>query len=161
MFRPMRRFRQALSEEETRSILQNGSYGVLAVAGDGGYPYAVPLNYVYADGKIYIHCARTGHKLDAIAASDKASFCVVEKSDVWAEKLTTLFRSAIVFGRARLVTDDTEKRQSALKLAEKYSSCLSLERREQEVEREWDALAVIALTPEHISGKQAIELLKK
>ena len=119
----------------------------------------MPLNYVYTDGQIYIHCARSGHKLDALAKSDKASFCVVEKSDVLPEKLATLYRSVIVFGRARLVTDDDEKRRGALALAEKYAPGLPPERREAEVDREWNALAVIALTPEHMTGKQAAGLV--
>ena len=44
MFRELRRGRQALPEAESLAILERGSHGVLAVLGDGGYPYAVPLN---------------------------------------------------------------------------------------------------------------------
>ena len=66
MFRKMRRFKQQLSEEECLEILKTAKRGVLAVLGDEGYPYAVPLDFVYEDGKIYFHCAKEGHKLDAI-----------------------------------------------------------------------------------------------
>ena len=61
MLREMRRKRQQLSREESIAVLERGTAGVLAVAGTEGYPYAVPLSYVYADGKLYFHSARTGH----------------------------------------------------------------------------------------------------
>ncbi len=82
MFREMRRSRQALPQEECTSILDRGTHGVLALAGDDDYPYAVPISYVYADGKLFFHCAKTGHKLDAIARCAKASFCVVDQDQV-------------------------------------------------------------------------------
>ena len=72
MFRPMRRGKQLLPPEESIQILEQGTSGVLAVAGDAGYPYAVPLSYVYMDGKLYFHCAKSGHKLDAIRRNSKA-----------------------------------------------------------------------------------------
>lgn len=82
MFREMRRSRQALPQEEVVAILDRGTHGVLALAGDEGYPYALPISYVYADGKLYFHCARSGHKLDAISRCPKASFCVVDQDQV-------------------------------------------------------------------------------
>ena len=66
MFPAMRRKKQLLSQEETAAVLARGSSGVLALAGENGYPYAVPLSYVYDGGRLYFHCARSGHKLDAI-----------------------------------------------------------------------------------------------
>ena len=101
MFREMRRKKQVLSKEECELVLERGTSGVLAVLGEGGYPYAVPLSYVYADGKIVFHCAKQGHKLDAIAKNDKVSFCVVDLDDIQPERYTTYFRSVIAFGRAR------------------------------------------------------------
>ena len=98
-FREMRRKRQQLSEEESIGILQKATSGTLALLGDGGYPYAVPISYVYHERKLYFHSALAGHKVDAIRKCDKASFCVIEKDDVQPEKYTTFFRSVIAFGR--------------------------------------------------------------
>ena len=78
MFPEMRRKRQQLSREEAEAVLTRGTSGVLAVAGADGYPYAVPLSYVYQNGKLWFHCAKSGHKLDAIRREDKASFCVID-----------------------------------------------------------------------------------
>ena len=57
MFRPMRRFKQALPEEECRKVLEEEKRGTLALAGDEGYPYALPINYYYhrETGRIYFH----------------------------------------------------------------------------------------------------------
>ena len=70
-FREMRRKRQQLSEEESIAILQKATAGTLALLGDNDYPYAVPISYVYADGRLYFHSALSGHKVDAIRKCDK------------------------------------------------------------------------------------------
>ena len=61
-FRAMRRKRQQLSEEESISILRKSTSGTLTLLGDNDYPYAVPISYVYADGRLYFHSALSGHK---------------------------------------------------------------------------------------------------
>ena len=109
MFREMRRKRQALSASEVAEILHRGTSGVLALLGDEEYPYAVPLSYVYDEGKLYFHSATSGHKIDAAERSAKASFCVIDQDSIRPEKYTT-FRSVIVFGRIRVITD--EKKES-------------------------------------------------
>ena len=98
MFPKMRRSKQALSPEEMESILLGGTSGVLALQGEGGYPYAVPLSYVYTGGRFYFHCARAGHKIDAVRHSPKASFCVIGQDQVVPEEYTTYYRSVIAFG---------------------------------------------------------------
>ena len=75
----MRRSKQALPEEECLRILACGYRGFLSVIGDGGYPYTVPINFVFEDGKLYFHCAKEGHKLDALRACDKACFTVLDE----------------------------------------------------------------------------------
>jgi nitroimidazol reductase NimA-like FMN-containing flavoprotein (pyridoxamine 5'-phosphate oxidase superfamily) len=159
MFREMRRKKQVLSKEECELVLERGTSGVLAVLGEGGYPYAVPLSYVYTDGKIVFHCAKQGHKLDAIAKNDKVSFCVVDLDDIQPERYTTYFRSVIAFGRAR-VLEEEEKRVAIEALAAKYTPD-DPEGRKQEIEREYRALCVVAIEIDHLSGKEAIELVRK
>lgn len=159
MFRGMRRKKQLLPEEETVAILRAGTSGVLAVHGDDGYPYAVPLSYAYEDGKLYFHAAVAGHKLDALGRSDKASFCVIAADDVVPEKFTTFYRSAVAFGRARVVTDDAEKRRGLLCLSEKYSPD-HLDAAAAEIDGDWKRVCVIELVIEHLTGKAAIELVK-
>ena len=113
----MRRKKQALSKEECAAVLNRGTSGVLALAGDNDYPYAVPISYVYDEGKIYFHCAKSGHKLDAVNRKAKVSFCVIDQDQIVPEEYTSYFRSVIVFGTMRILTDDSEKRYAIDKLA--------------------------------------------
>jgi nitroimidazol reductase NimA-like FMN-containing flavoprotein (pyridoxamine 5'-phosphate oxidase superfamily) len=110
MFREMRRKKQLLSESETIEILQSCTSGVLAVTGDNDYPYAVPLSFAYKDGKLFFHFAKAGHKIDGIEKNNKVSFCVIKTDDVIQKTFTTHFLSAIVFGKARILTEDSEKK---------------------------------------------------
>lgn len=158
MFREMRRIRQQLSEAETREVLERCTCGTLAVLGDGGYPYAVPLSYVYHDGRLYFHCARAGHKLDAVRACDKASFCVIDRDEILPEKFTTKYRSAIAFGRVREVTDPAEIEGVMRRLAGKYSPNEGEDAFQNEM-RSSGALCVLTLEIEHLTGKQGKELL--
>lgn len=159
MFREMRRKKQLLSHEEAVAILEKGSSGVLAVSGDDGYPYAVPLSYLYKDNVIYFHCAKEGHKIDAIKKEPKVSFCVIDQDQVVPEEYTTYFRSVIAFGKAHVIEDDKEKMQAIRVLAEKYSP--GRDDKEQAIAREYNALCMIRIDIEHMTGKEAIELKKK
>ena len=108
-FRPMRRSRQLLTPEQAWALLEKGSYGVLAVQGDGGWPYAVPMNYTVMGTQIYLHCARAGYKLDAIARDDRVCFTVVTQAQVIPAHITTLYESVVVLGRAQVVTAEEER----------------------------------------------------
>ena len=144
MFRELRRKKQALSKENCAAVLNRGTSGVLALVGDDDYPYAVPISYVYDGEKLYFHCAKSGHKLDAIRRNPKASFCVIDQDQIVPEEYTTYFRSVIVFGKIRILKDDGEKRSAIEKLALKYAPDNTME-----------------MVPEYISGKEAIELIKR
>lgn len=159
MFRKLRRDEQSLSEAECIDILEKREEGVFAVIGDGGYPYTVPINYLYKDGKIYFHSAIEGHKIDAINRNDKVSFCVIDKRDIIPEELDTLFRSVVVFGRAKVIEDIDEKREAARLLGLKYYP--NEERVMRSVNNYMDSLVMIELTIEHISGKESLKLKEK
>ena len=142
-FREMRRKRQQLAEEESIAILEKATTGTLALLGDNDYPYAVPISYVYHDGKLYFHSALTGHKVDAIRKCDKASFCVIEKDDVQPEKYTTFFRSVIAFG-----------------LGNRYNPNQD-EALQKEIESGLSRMLAIRFEIEHLTGKEAIELVRQ
>lgn len=161
MFREMRRSRQALSGEEIEAILRRGTSGVLALSGDDGYPYAVPLSYVYDEGRLYFHCAKVGHKLDSIRRSGKASFCVVDQDRVVAAEYTTHFRSVIAFGQIRIMEDEREMRTAIEKLAVRFAPDDTATGRERAIGHAWDALCMLEMRIEHMTGKEAIELVRQ
>ena len=161
MFREMRRKKQLLSEEESIKILNEATAGVLAVSGDDGYPYAVPMSYVYYDGKIIFHGAKAGHRFDSVKKEPKCSFCVTAQDEIHPELYTTFFKSVIVFGKIRIVEDESEIRRYTEILAEKYNPTATAEFRDAEIDRFFNALCIYELTAEHITGKQCIELVKQ
>lgn len=158
-FREMRRKRQQLSEEESISILRKSTAGTLALLGDNDYPYAVPISYVYANGCLYFHSALNGHKVDAIRKCDKASFCVIEQDEVHPEKYTTFFRSVIVFGRIHIIEDEAEKLETARIFGNRYNPNQE-EALQKELEKGLSRMLMIRLDTEHLTGKEAIELVK-
>ena len=159
MTRAMRRFKQQLSVEEVERILRNGKYCVMAVSGDDGYPYAVPVNYVYVyDGTaIFIHSAAQGHKIDALIRNPKCSLCMVDKDDVIPEEFTSYFRSVIVFGKAHFVETTDEKIAALRLLGDKYSPGIDPE---AEIARFIKTVSILRIDIESASGKEAIELTK-
>lgn len=161
VFREMRRKKQVLSQKEVEDILHKGTSGVLALLGDNDYPYAVPISYVYDGGKIYFHSAKSGHKIDAIQRTAKASFCVIDEDLVLPEEYTTYFRSVIAFGRIRIIEDDSEKRAAIEKLAIKYAPEDITANRDDAISREWKPLCMLEMTIDHVTGKEAIELVKE
>ena len=156
-FRPMRRNRQQLSKDECECILDRCTSGVLALTGDGGYPYAVPLSYVYADGAIIFHSAVQGHKVDAIRRDNRCSFCVIEQDDIRPAEFTTYFRSVIAFGRIRVLEDADEKVHALRQLGRRYSPN-DEPGLQHEIDKSLDRVLLLRLDIEHLSGKQAIEL---
>lgn len=159
-FRQMRRKRQQLTQEESIAILQKATAGTLALLGDDGYPYAVPISYVYNEGKIYFHSALNGHKVDAIRKYDKASFCVIEQDDVQPEKYTTFFRSVIAFGRIHIIEDEKEKLEIVRMLGNRYNPNQD-DALQKEIESGLSRLLAIRFDIEHLTGKEAIELVKR
>lgn len=109
-----------LSDAESLSVLKHCTHGVLALSDQEGFPYAVPMSYVYFNNAIYFHCAMTGHKMDLLGANPHASFCVVDRDIIMPETFTTHFRSVIAFGNISCITDRMEKERILYILGEKY-----------------------------------------
>ena len=140
-------------------VLKTAPFATLAMADDGGRPYCVPVNTVLHDGVLYFHCAGAGHKLDSILKDDKVSFCVIDQDQVVGEEYTTYFRSVIAFGRAR-VLEGAEKLRPLVELCEKYYPG-HLEQTRQKAEHALKNVSIVEVTIEHMTGKTAMELVKK
>ena len=156
----MRRKRQQLSEAESVGILQKTTSGTLALLGDNGYPYAVPISYVYHGGKLYFHSALSGHKVDAIRGCDKASFCVIDQDEIHPKKYTTYYRSVIAFSRIHIIEDENEKMTTARLLGNRYNPNDD-ESLKKEIENGLSRMLMIRFDIEHLTGKEAIELVKQ
>ena len=193
MFREMRRKAQQISTEECMEVLLHAKTGVLGLHGEDGFPYTVPLNFVYTPpgienetassgngsaetgnaaasaasgsagaplGTIGFHCAKTGHKIDAIRADNRVSFTVIDRDEVMPKERTTIYRSVIVFGRAEFVEGDENLRRAANAVGAKYSSGyedLYMAETEDTIRRK--TLCCVEITIDHMTGKIGKELL--
>ena len=153
MFREMRRFKQQISDEECIRILEEQPRGVLSMLGDDGYPYGIPLDHWYSedDNKLYFHCAKTGHKLDAVASCDKVSYCVMDegyrKDGEWALNII----SVVIFGRMHIVEDEDKKREICTNLVRKFTD--DEEYLQKELTYAFPRVCCLELTIEHMTGK--------
>ena len=149
----MRRFKQQIEQEACDDILKREKRGVLSLVGDHGYPYGVPVNFYYDQdsGRIFIHSAREGHKIDAISRHDKASFCVYDqgfrRDGEWALNI----RSVIVFGRVEFVEDRETVYRLSAQLSRKFTD--DEDYISGEIARSGPGTLMFALVPEHITGK--------
>jgi len=155
MFRPMRRIKQQLGEDESWDVLRNAKRGVLSVIGDEGWPYGMHLNPYCEDGKIYFHGAKAGHKIDALHRDARASFTVIDEGVKDENGWAYTFRSVVVFGRVEFV-DDQEK---ALEICRRLTRRFTTDEKyiEGEIKNFGAYVQVFALVPEHITGKRVHE----
>ena len=153
MFRKMRRFKQQITDAECIEILKNTKRGVLSLLGEDGYPYGIPIDHWYCeeDGRIYFHGAKEGHKIDAIKACDKASYCVHDegyrKEGEWALNI----KSVVTFGRIRLVEDEDTARKICTELVRKFTD--DQDYLEKELQNAFPRVQCLELIPEHMTGK--------
>ena len=162
MLRKMRRINQQLSKEECEAILRETTSGVLAVYGDDGYPYAVPVSHVYRDGVIAFHSAKVGHKIDAIRSNEKVSFCVIAQDEVMPVERTTAYISVIAFGRARIVEDEPGLRRICEWIGEKFCPG-HMDGAYQETDEVIAAnrMYCVEIKVEHLTGKCGNQVLKR
>lgn len=155
----MRRFKQLLNEQATKEILNNATNGVLSLVDSDGEPYGVPISYAYdGDRCIYFHSAVKGHKIECIEADSRCSFCVVGQDAIMPDEFTTYFRSVIVKGSVHAVTARDEMMKGLLLMCEKYSPGINPD---AEISKCIGHVAVLRLDIESMSGKEAIELVRK
>ena len=153
MFRAMRRFKQQISEEACVRVLREQPRGVLSMIGDDGYPYGIPLDHWYseAENRLYFHCAKVGHKIDAITACDKVSYCVMDagfrREGEWALNIN----SVVVFGRMRIVEDEDKKREICTNLVRRFTD--DEDYLQKELANAFPRVSCLELAIEHMTGK--------
>ncbi len=173
MFRDIRRKEKELTIEECNEVLFKAEYGTLATIGTDGYPYAVPVNYVFQNGSIYFHCATVGHKLDNINNCPNVSFNVVtdvrviplisvgdiNNNDLKFNGFDTDFNSVIVFGKAREVTEQ-EKIDGLSALLKRFLNVDDYSKYKDAgikyIKNSLKRTKLIKIDIEHVTGKRGI-----
>ena len=157
MFRTIRKKKNELDKNAAENLLKNSRRGVLAVNGDDGYPYAIPINYVYDQdtGKIYFHGARVGHKVDALQTCDKVCFTVYGNETIKEESWAPFMQSTVVFGRCHLVEAGEKATALLRQFAMKYYPDEQMV--DEEIARAGKAAQIFEIEIEHLSGKEIQE----
>lgn len=117
----LRRKDKCLSEETGIAILEKGLYGFLGTSGLDKIPYCIPLNYVYHENSIYIHCALEGRKIEIIKENPNICFCVVGKAILEPENFACDFQSVMAEGKAEIENEPAEIKKALNLLIQKYS----------------------------------------
>lgn len=151
MFPELQKKERALSQGEVIQILSQTNDGTLALIGDNGYPYSVPMSFAFYDGKIYMHGLSKGYKMDLLKKNERVSFSVIGESKVIPEKTSVKFKSVIVFGRARVLSEN-EKGPAMALIAKKYSGDFP-EVIEKTTKAFWDLFSAIEIKIDHMTGK--------
>ena len=133
-----------LDEKETRKILKEQKFGHLGCVLDSGEPYVVPVNYLFKDGEIYIHCL-PGQKLDALRANGKVCLQVekIEDSCRW--------QSAIAFGEFQEIKRTNKKIEILKEFSTRFEPLTPVEAM---IEEQWNlgGLVVFRLNIKRITG---------
>ena len=157
MFRAMRRAKREISLEETKQLLRESRRGVLAMNGDDGYPYAIPINYLYDEARqqILFHSAREGQKAEALERCNKVCFTVYGNERILKEAWAPYVQSAVVFGKCRIIEDAAQKKALLKRFAMKYFPEESIA--DNEIAASGDRVRLYVIDIEHMTGKQIQE----
>lgn len=155
----MRRFKQQLAVDDAVKILNSCTNGILSLVDADGAPYGVPISYVY-DGHnhLYLHSAASGRKIDCIKTDARCSFCVVSQDNIVPDEFTTYFRSVIVAGKIKILTDTEEIRHGLILLSDKY--CPGIDPT-KEIDKFINTVKVMRVDIDSITGKESIELVRQ
>ena len=160
MERKMHKIKRQMPDAEAKAALEQGHHGTLAVNGDDGYPYAVPVNYVYMDGKIYIHSAKVGYKMDCIQKDNKVCFSAILDAEIIPKKVTARFTSVVAFGRASVVQDEDERYMALKAFVDRLLAPTGLAEGMAFLKKTIARTAIIRVDVEELKGKTsgAIEM---
>jgi nitroimidazol reductase NimA-like FMN-containing flavoprotein (pyridoxamine 5'-phosphate oxidase superfamily) len=153
----LRRSDCVLADEAARETLARGFCGRLATVGADGYPYCVPLLYVFMDGEVWLHNARArGHLRANVEHDARVCFEVDEPGEVFAYgrfecDSSVAYRSVVLFGRVRIVDDGAAKQRFCEALMTKYA------RQDWDRPKSFfprlDEITVYAIAVERLTGK--------
>ncbi len=117
----MRLEKYSIDSKSIEKIIHESPYGILSLVNCGDKPYAVPLNYVFYDGRIYLHCAAEGEKIKAIQNNDNICFTIVGRVNIKGDIFNTEYESVLIFGKIQEICTENEKERALVRITQKYS----------------------------------------
>ncbi|NTU59844.1 MAG: pyridoxamine 5'-phosphate oxidase family protein [Deltaproteobacteria bacterium] len=154
----MRRGERAMTDPRAvEAFLEAAPVGRLATVGEDGWPVIKPVNFVWADGAVYLHSAPAGEKMDHLRRDGRVCFeadlaIAYVKAGAAPCRATCLYRSVVVRGRARVVEDREEKRRALALLLAKHEGPGDYPMADGAL----DATAVVRIDVETVTGKESL-----
>lgn len=144
----MRRHEKAISDlGYIETVLKDAPVGVLSLC-DGGEPYSIPVNFYYEHGKIFIHCAKEGRKVDILRENPQVCFLVVHPVEVEETECggAMNYESILCLGAATF--SETSTYEDLSKIGAKYYECSTV------TEEDCQKTAMIRIEIERVSAKK-------
>ncbi|WP_431087007.1 pyridoxamine 5'-phosphate oxidase family protein [Paenibacillus sp. 8b26] len=117
------KIREVLDNDKIEAFLSKARIGHLGMV-DGQLPYVVPLNFVWANGKLYFHGATGGRRNQVMSANPEVCFTVCEEygtiTNPVPAKTDTAYMSVMIFGKAELIVDLDEATYMLQEMLQKY-----------------------------------------
>ena len=151
-----RKDKEIEDKSEVEAVLREATVGRLGTSRDD-IPYVVPVSYVYDDGRIIIHGAKQGKKMEDIAANPRVCFEVDVSEIIASDDPCTYsyrYKSVIVNGTARILEDPTEKLEGLQLLTEKYAPGKGPRLTGEHLKKNWN-LSIIEINIHEMVGKQS------
>lgn len=157
MFREMRRKKRERSKETGWALLESERRGVLAMNGENGYPYAIPIDFYFDRGKnrIYFHGGPEGYKADALRADEHVCFTVYGNETIKKEAWAPYVQSTVIFGRCHVLPPCGETRRVLKRFAMKYFPEERIA--EEEIASSGDRVQVYEIIIDHMTTKEIHE----
>jgi len=153
----MRRPEGEIKDQETiKAILDQSQVGRMATVNREGFPVIKPVNYLYRDGKIFLHSSRKGEKISDIRRGSPVCFEVDQPiayvpAKGPACKASYYYRSVLIKGKGTLVNSRKKKMEILERLMEKYQPESGYEGIAEEI---LDKTAVIEISIEELTAKE-------
>jgi nitroimidazol reductase NimA-like FMN-containing flavoprotein (pyridoxamine 5'-phosphate oxidase superfamily) len=154
----LRRADRVMSEQRALEMLARGFSGQLATVGEDGYPYCIPLLYLWMDGELYVHTGSArGHFRANVDREPRICFEIDEPDQVFDYgrfecDSGLAYQSVILFGRIRVIEDPAAKQRFCEALMAKYGKPDTA--RPKGFFPRLDIITVYAISIERMTGKE-------
>ena len=144
----MRRHEKAISDlGYIETVLKDAPVGILSLC-DKGEPYSIPVNFYYEQGKIFIHCAKEGRKVDILSDNPQVCFLIVHPVDVEEKECGGAMNYESILCSGRATFSETSSHEELSKLGSKYYECATV------TQEDCQKTAMIRIDMERVSAKR-------
>ncbi len=143
-----------LNDGQITDLLKKASVGTIATIDENGYPYAVPVHFIYNDDMIYFHGLPKGKKINNIMANNKICFQIYDMKGLILDDapcdVNTEYESVVIMGMAAIVKDQKLKATVLSEIVGKYTSHLKETKLPDNMIK---STAVVEITIKECTGK--------